>query len=106
MQKQQRIEERIPLVDVKVRLNIAEEQVLHCELLDVSPSGARVQLPPGEKRRKGGEKVTLQISNLPLGAMFNNKEALVIWADGQQLGVRLVDPLALPEEELRLLLKF
>ena len=106
MAKEQRIEERIALVDITVCLNAEGERVLHCELLDVSPSGARLKLPPGEKRRKGGEKVTLQVSSLPLGGMFNNKQALIIWTDGQQLGMRLMDPLALPEEELRKCLQF
>jgi len=105
MEKQQRIDERIALVDIKVCLNAEDGRVLNCELLDVSPSGACVQLPPGEKRRRGGEKVTLQISSLPLGGLFNNKQALVIWTDGQHLGMRLLDPLALPEEDMRALLK-
>jgi hypothetical protein len=106
MKKQPRIEERIALVDVKVCLNTDGGRVLNCELLDVSPSGARLKLPLGEKRRKGGEKVTLQVSSLPLGSMLNNKQALVIWTDGEQLGMRLIDPLALPEEDMRGLLKF
>ena len=106
MAKQKRIEERIALVDVKVSLNADGERILHCELLDVSPSGARLKLPPGEKRRRGGEKVTLQAPSMPLGRLFNNRQALVIWTDGEQLGMRLVDPLALPEEELRKLLQF
>jgi len=105
MSQQQRIEDRIDLVDIKVCLNTVNGQVLNCELLDVSPSGARLQLPPGVLRRKGGEKVTLQISSLPLGGLFNNKQALVIWSDGHQLGMRLLDPLALPEEDMRKLLK-
>ena len=106
MTKQQRIEERIALADIKVCLNTAGGKIMNCDLLDVSPGGARLQVPPGEVRRKGGEKVTLQVSSLPLGGMFNNKQALVIWTDGQQLGMRLIDPLALPEEEMRKLLKF
>jgi len=100
-EQQRRNEERIPLVDIKVCLNIDDGKILDCELLDVSPSGARVQLPPGEKRRKGGEKVTLQVSSLPLGGLLNNKQALIIWTDGQQIGMRLSDPLALPEEDMR-----
>ncbi|MDR2696702.1 MAG: hypothetical protein LBC79_10045, partial [Deltaproteobacteria bacterium] len=67
MENDLRIEERIALVDIKVCLNAEGERVLNCELLDVSPSGARLKLPSGEKRRKGGEKVTLQASSLPLG---------------------------------------
>ena len=106
MKKEQRIEERIALVDITVCLNSEGERVLHCELLDVSPSGARLKLPPGEKRRRGGEKVTIQVSSLPLGGIFNNKQAVVIWTDGEELGMRLMDPLALPEEELRKCLKF
>jgi len=106
MAEQRRVEERIALVDIKVSLNANGERVLHCELLDASPSGARLKLPPGEKRRKGGEKVTLQTPNLPLGGLFNNRQALIIWTDGEQLGMRLIDPLALPEEELRKLLQF
>ena len=105
MTKQPRVEERIALMDIKVSLNADGERVLHCELLDVSPSGARLKLPPGEKRRKGGEKVTLQASSMPLGNLFNNRQALVIWTDGEQLGMRLVNPLALPEEELHKLLQ-
>ena len=104
MKEQRRTEERISLVDVKVSLNTEDGRILHCELLDVSPSGARLQLPPETQRRKGGEKVTLQASSLSLGALFNNRQALVVWADGQQLGMRLIDPLALPEEALRALL--
>ena len=106
MAEQQRVEERIALVDIKVSLNADGERILHCELLDVSPSGARLKLPPGEKRRKGGEKVTLQAHSRPLGDLFNNRQALVIWTDGDQLGMRLADPLALPEEELRTILQF
>ena len=105
MEEQQRIEERIALVNIRVCLNTAEGKILNCELLDVSPGGARLKLPPGEVRRKGGEKVMLQVSSLPLGGLFNNKQALVIWTDGQQLGMRLLDPLALPEEDMRKLLK-
>ena len=106
MSKQRRIEDRIPLADVKVCLHADGGRILNCDLLDVSPGGARLKLPPGETRRKGGEKVTLQFSSLPLGGLFNNKQALVIWTDGQQLGMRLIDPLALPEEDMRKLLKF
>ncbi|MCL2123708.1 MAG: PilZ domain-containing protein [Desulfovibrionaceae bacterium] len=106
MTQQQRIEDRISLVDIKVCLNTESGKILNCELLDVSPGGARLKLPPGGVRRKGGEKVTLQISSLPLGGLFNHKQALVIWADGQQLGMRLLDPLALPEEDMRKLLTF
>jgi len=105
MEREPRIEERIALVNVKVCLNTEGGRILNCELLDVSPGGARVKLPLGEKRRKGGEKVTLQVSSLPLGGIFNNKQALIIWSDGQQLGMRLLAPLALPEEEMRKLLK-
>ena len=105
MAQQQRIEERIPLADVKVCLHTTGGKILNCDLLDVSPGGARLKLPPGEVRRKGGEKVMLQVSSLPLGSLLNNKQALVIWADGQQLGMRLLDPLALPEEDMRRLLK-
>ena len=101
MQVQRRIESRIALTQVKVTLNTQDGRILDCDLLDVSPSGARVQLPPGAPRRKGGEKVTLQASNLPLGVLYNHKQALVVWTDGEQLGMRLVTPLALPEEELR-----
>ena len=106
MAKQQRVEERIALVDIKVALNAGGERILHCELLDVSPSGARLKLPPGEKRRTGGERVTLQASSMPLGSLINNRQALIIWTDGEQLGMRLVNPLALPEEELRKMLQF
>lgn len=105
MTRTKRIEERIALADVKVYLHTANGKILNCALLDVSPGGARVELPSGEIRRKSGEKVMLQISSLPLGGLFNNKQALVIWADGQQLGMRLLDPLALMEEEMRRLLK-
>jgi len=105
MAKQKRIEERIALADIKVYLHTTDGRILSCELADVSPGGARVKLPPGEIRRKGGEKVMLQISSLPLGSWFNNKQALVIWADGLQLGMRLLDPLALPSEDMRKLLK-
>jgi len=101
MKLQRRAEERIPLADVKVCLNTEDGRILDCELVDVSPSGARLKLPPGVQRRKGGEKVTLQASNLPLGVLYNHKQALVVWTDGEQLGMRLVTPLALPEEELR-----
>jgi len=106
MAEQRRIESRIALTQVKVTLNTQEGRILDCDLLDVSPSGARVQLPPGSSRRKGGEKVTLQASSLPLGGLFNNREALVVWTDGQQLGMRLTTPLALPEEELHKLLVY
>ena len=105
MGQQQRIEDRIVLVDTKVCLNTVNGQILNCELLDVSPGGARVKLPPGAGRRKGGERVTLQIPSLPLGGLFNNKQALVIWSDAYQLGMRLLDPLALPAEDMRKLLK-
>jgi hypothetical protein len=104
MKEQRRTEERLPLADVKVCLNTEDGTILHCELLDISPSGARLKFPPGTHRRKGGEKVTLQASSLALGALFNHRQALVVWADDQQLGLRLTDPLALPEEELRKLL--
>jgi len=106
MTRQQRIEDRIALVNIQVCLNTESGTILHCELLDVSPGGARLKLPPGEARRKGGEKVSLQIPSLPLGGLLNNKQALVIWTDGQQLGMRLLDPLALPEEDMRKLLKY
>ena len=105
MNQQQRIEDRIALVDTKVCLNTVKGQILNCELLDVSPGGARVKLPPGAKRRTGGERVTMQIPSLPLGSLFNNKQALVIWSDEHQLGMRLLEPLALPEEEMCRLLK-
>lgn len=101
-----RIYERIPLAGVKVCMLTGTGKILDCELLDVSPGGARLKMPPGELRRKGGEKVTLQVSSLPLGSLFNNKQALIIWTDGYQLGMRLIDPLALPEEEMRAMLKF
>ena len=104
MKNQRRIEERIPLAEVKVSLNTEDGRILDCELLDVSPSGARLKLPPEAQRRRGGEKVMLQASSLPLGALFNNRQALVVWADGEQLGMRLINPLALPEEALRGLL--
>jgi hypothetical protein len=104
MQEQRRIESRIALTQVKVSLNTEDGRILDCDLLDVSPSGARLRLPPGTQRRKGGEKVTLQASSLPLGGLFNNREALIVWTDGQQLGMRLMTPLALPEEELHKLL--
>jgi len=104
MKEQRRIEERIGLAAINVCLNTEDGKILNCDLLDVSASGARLQLPPGTCRRKGGEKVTIQAATLPLGRMFNNRQALVIWADGQQLGMRLMLPLALPEEELRKLL--
>jgi len=104
MKNQRRIEERIVLAAIKVCLNTEEGKILNCDLLDVSASGARLQLPPGAKRRKGGEKVTIQAATLPLGSMFNNRQALVIWADEEQLGMRLMLPLALPEGELRKLL--
>jgi hypothetical protein len=106
MEQQPRIDERISLANVKVCMHTSTGKISDCELLDVSPGGARLRLPQGESRRKGGEKVTLQISNLPLGGLFNNKQALIIWADRQQLGMRLLDPLALPEEDMRRLLKF
>ena len=106
MTQQQRIEDRIALVNIKVCLNTENGKIVNCELLDVSPGGARLKLPPGEMRRKGGEKVSLQIPSLPLGGLLNNKQALVIWTDGHQLGMRLLDPLALPEEDMRKLLKF
>ncbi len=102
----QRLDERISLASVKVCMHTDSGKVQDCELLDVSPGGARLRLPPGIVRRKGGEKITLQVSSLPLGGLLNNKQALVIWTDGQQLGMRLLDPLALPEEEMRRLLKF
>jgi len=105
MAEEQRIEDRIALAEVKVYLHIPSGRILNCELLDVSPGGARLKLPLGEGRRKGGEKVMLQVSSLPLGSWFNNKQALVIWADAQQLGMRLLDPLALPAEEMHRLLK-
>ena len=101
MTKERRTEERIALSDVKVSLNTADGSILDCDLLDVSPSGARLKLPLEAQRRKGGEMVTLQASSLPLGALFNNRQALVVWTDGQQLGMRLIDPLALPEDALR-----
>jgi hypothetical protein len=104
MEEQRRIEERISLADVKVCLNTEDGRILDCELLNVSPSGARLKLPPGAQRRKGGEKVAFQTSNLPLGGLFNNKQALIVWTDGQHLGIRLLTPLALPEEELRRIL--
>jgi len=106
MEAQRRFEERISLAGIKVCLNTEDGKILHCDLLDLSPSGARLQLPPGTPRRKGGERVTLRTSGLSLGGLFNNKQALVIWADGQQLGMRLMLPLALPEEELRKLRSF
>ena len=106
MKKQsQRIEERIALVDMQVCLHIEGGRIMNCALLDVSPGGARLKLPSGERRRKGGERVTLQIASLPLGGLFNNKQALIIWADEEQFGMRLMDPLALPEEDMRKLLK-
>jgi hypothetical protein len=105
MGQQQRIEDRIVLIDTKVCLNTAKGQIVNCELLDVSPGGARVKLPPGTGRRTGGERVTLQIPSLPLGGLFNNKQALIIWSDEHQLGMRLLDPLALPEEDIRRLLE-
>ena len=103
MKKERRNEERIVL-GVKVCLNTEDGKVLDCDLLDVSPGGAQLRLPPGTKRRKGGETVSLQASNPQLGGLFNNKEAIVVWADGEQLGLRLLRPLALPEGELRKLL--
>ena len=104
MTQQQRIEDRVALTDVKVCLHTENGKILNCGLLDVSPGGARLKLPPGELRRKGGERITLQISSLPLGSLFNNKQAIIIWADAQQLGMRLLNPLALPAEDLRKLL--
>ena len=104
MSQQKRIEDRIALVNITVCLNTVKGQILHCELLDVSPGGARVKLPPGAGRRTGGERVTLQIPSLPLGSLFNNKQALIIWSDECQIGMRLLDPLALPEEDIRRLL--
>jgi hypothetical protein len=104
MKEQRRIEDRIALADVKVCLNTVDGRILDSELLDVSPSGARLKLPLGAQRRKGGEKVTIQASSLPLGGLFNHKQALIVWTDGEQLGIRLLTPLALPEEELRRLL--
>ena len=106
MKDQRRIEERIGLAAIKVGLGTEDGKTLNCDLLDLSISGARLQLPPGTKRRKGGEKVTMLVSTLPLEGWCNNKQALVIWTDGQQLGMRLMLPLALPEEELRKLLGF
>ena len=106
MKDQRRTEERISLAAIKVCLNTEDGKILNCDLLDLSISGARLQLPPGARRRKGGEKVTIQVSALPLESLFNNKQAIVIWTDGQQLGMRLMLPLALPEEELRKLLSF
>jgi len=104
MKDQRRIDERIGLAAIKVCLNTEDGKILNCNLLDVSAGGARLQLPSGAIRRKGGEKVMIQAATLPLGSMFNNRQALVIWADGEQLGMRLVLPLALPEDELRKLL--
>ncbi|MDR0466742.1 MAG: PilZ domain-containing protein [Deltaproteobacteria bacterium] len=104
MTEQRRIEERIALVSVKVCLNTEDGRILDCELVDVSPSGVRLKLPPGAQRRKGGERVTLQASCLRLGGLFNNKQALIVWTDDEQLGMRLLTPLALPEDELRKLL--
>ena len=103
-EQQNRIDERIPFSQIKVCMHTAAGAVLNCELLDVSPSGARVKIPPGEERRKGGEKVMLQMASLPLGELLNNKQALIIWADGEQLGMRLVSPLALPSDDMRRLL--
>ena len=100
MKDQRRIEERIAFVAIKVCLNTEDGRIMDCDLLDVSASGARLQLPPGTKRCKGGETITLQTSTLPLGSLFNNRQALVIWADEQQIGMRLKLPLALPDEEL------
>jgi hypothetical protein len=104
MKDQRRIEERIAFVALKVCLNTEDGRIMDCDLLDVSASGARLQVPPGTKRCKGGEIITLQTATLPLGSLFNNRQALVIWADEQQLGMRLKFPLALPDEELGKLL--
>ena len=101
MKGERRIEDRIGLVDIKVCLNTEEGKIMDCSLLDVSSSGARLQVPPETKRCKGGEKVTIQAACLPLGSLYNNREAFVIWADEQQLGMRFTTPLALPDEELR-----
>jgi len=104
MKDERRIEDRIGLADVKVCLNTEDGKIMSCSLLDVSPSGARLQVPPGTKRCKGGEKVTIQAACLALGGLYNNKEAFVIWADEQQIGMRFTTPLALPVEELSKLL--
>ena len=99
-----RLDERIPFSQIKVCMHTKTGNIMDCELLDVSPGGARVKIPPGEERRKGGEMVMLQMASLPLGELLNNKQALIIWSDGEQLGMRLVDPLALPSEDMRRLL--
>ena len=67
---------------------VSSDRELPAVLVDISASGARMELPPSEVLPPVGSEITVQGTALPL---LGKRKASVIWGMGMHFGVRFTE---------------
>ena len=95
---------RIPLEDMLYIQIVSAGKKLSTVLLDISVSGARMGMPPNEALPSVGSEITFTDTSL-LAPFLENRKATVLWGVGVQFGVRFMQQLDAPIEDIAELLR-